>query len=458
MHKPARPVRPWLRTHSRGIDGCVGSPASPRRDGLRRDDEALVVEMLAWARPSRTRRSALDRATSGRSIGLAPPRDHRPRHGPSADDQRRRLDRDQPERRDLQLRRAARGAAAPRPHASRRTATPRSSPTSTRSSATASSTTCAGCSRSRSGTSARQRLVLARDRLGKKPLYWRLADGRLTYGSELKALLAEPDAPTDSRPRGARPVPRAISTSRRHGRSCAASTSCRPASILTWDGGEPRIGRYWAPDYKPKVDAGRSRRTARPASRCSREAVRLRLGATSRWRVPVRRHGLQHGRRRSWPRRRSRSERSPSGSRRRSTTSCATRAPSRSTSGPTTPTRSSTWTRSSLLPELADHYRRALRRLRRRCRRSASPQLAARVAQGRPDGRRRRRGVRRLPTATGSRPRCRCWASCPTPLHIGRRAAAQAVLSRTAAKSRLRRRADNWRRLATLDWTPATRA
>ena len=36
----------------------------------------------------------------------------------------------------------------------------------------------------------RNRLVLARDRLGKKPLYWRLADGRLTYGSELKAILA----------------------------------------------------------------------------------------------------------------------------------------------------------------------------------------------------------------------------------------------------------------------------
>ena len=37
------------------------------------------------------------------------------------------------------------------------------------------------------------RLVLARDRLGKKPLYWRLADGRLTYGSELKAIMQDPD-------------------------------------------------------------------------------------------------------------------------------------------------------------------------------------------------------------------------------------------------------------------------
>ena len=35
----------------------------------------------------------------------------------------------------------------------------------------------------------RRRLVLARDRLGKKPIYWVLRDGRLGWGSELKALL-----------------------------------------------------------------------------------------------------------------------------------------------------------------------------------------------------------------------------------------------------------------------------
>src|ERR1035437_7249421 len=34
-------------------------------------------------------------------------------------------------------------------------------------------------------------LVLARDRLGKKPLYCRLAGGRLSYGSELKAILED---------------------------------------------------------------------------------------------------------------------------------------------------------------------------------------------------------------------------------------------------------------------------
>lgn len=41
------------------------------------------------------------------------------------------------------------------------------------------------------------RLLLARDRVGKKPLYYALNDRRLCFGSELKALLADPDLPRD---------------------------------------------------------------------------------------------------------------------------------------------------------------------------------------------------------------------------------------------------------------------
>jgi asparagine synthase (glutamine-hydrolysing) len=43
----------------------------------------------------------------------------------------------------------------------------------------------------------RERLLLARDRLGKKPLYYRVANGRLLFASEIKALLAHNETPRE---------------------------------------------------------------------------------------------------------------------------------------------------------------------------------------------------------------------------------------------------------------------
>ncbi len=120
-----------------------------------------------------------------------------------------------------------------------------------------------------------RRLVLARDPLGKKPLYWRLVDGRLSYGSELKALMADPTMP--------REIDRdALAMYLQYQYIPAPHTIFKgvyklpPASVLVWEGGEPRISQYWSPAYEPKV-----RRTPEEeVEEClalMRESVKLRM-------------------------------------------------------------------------------------------------------------------------------------------------------------------------------------
>src|SRR5712691_344370 len=46
----------------------------------------------------------------------------------------------------------------------------------------------------------RRRLLLARDRVGKKPLYYRVTADGIWFGSELKALLADPSLPRSVEP------------------------------------------------------------------------------------------------------------------------------------------------------------------------------------------------------------------------------------------------------------------
>ena len=97
----------------------------------------------------------------------------------------------------------------------------------------------------------KRRLVLARDRLGKKPLYWRLHDGALTWASELKAIVE--DGSLERR------VDRdGLAMFFHYGYVPAPTTILQgvnklpPASVLTWDGGEPTVERYWTPEYLPK--------------------------------------------------------------------------------------------------------------------------------------------------------------------------------------------------------------
>jgi asparagine synthase (glutamine-hydrolysing) len=96
----------------------------------------------------------------------------------------------------------------------------------------------------------RNRLVLARDRFGKKPLYYRHDAHGMAFASELKALLADPA--TDRAP-----DPVALSHYLTYQYVPAPFSALRsvrkvePASLLVLENGTCRTFRYWSLDYRP---------------------------------------------------------------------------------------------------------------------------------------------------------------------------------------------------------------
>jgi asparagine synthase (glutamine-hydrolysing) len=91
----------------------------------------------------------------------------------------------------------------------------------------------------------RERLILGRDRVGKKPLYYWFAEGRLVFASEIKGLFADPSVPRVLDRRaipayltfGYVPTPHTFFESVR---------SLPPGHVLAFEpGGEPLVERYW---------------------------------------------------------------------------------------------------------------------------------------------------------------------------------------------------------------------
>ena len=136
------------------------------------------------------------------------------------------------------------------------------------------------------------RLVLARDRLGKKPLYWRLARGRLSYGSELKAILEDPDTDREVNREALAlylqyqyvPAPWSI---------LRGVAQLPAAGILTWDGGDPQShGTGRLPTSRSQ--AATSVRTRTRGWRSSVKRFDCVSAAMFRSGLPERGYGLQH--------------------------------------------------------------------------------------------------------------------------------------------------------------------
>ena len=91
-----------------------------------------------------------------------------------------------------------------------------------------------------------QRVILARDRVGIKPLYYTVVEGALYFGSELKALLAQPAVRRHARLDSVAlrqylafeyvPTPRSI---------FKGICKLPPASTLTWRAGQLAVKPYW---------------------------------------------------------------------------------------------------------------------------------------------------------------------------------------------------------------------
>src|ERR1022692_2117920 len=121
----------------------------------------------------------------------------------------------------------------------------------------------------------RRQLLLARDRAGKKPLYYCNLDGRLVFSSELTSLLEDPQIRREVDQvaldnyfcLGYVPAPHTI--------FCQVK-QLEPGQYLLWKAGMVETGRYWR--LRPRPPAGHSEQDAADELlELLKDAVRIRL-------------------------------------------------------------------------------------------------------------------------------------------------------------------------------------
>jgi len=119
------------------------------------------------------------------------------------------------------------------------------------------------------------RLLLARDRLGQKPLVYHESAGRLLFASEIKSILQVPDVSRDIDSAALDqyltylyvPHPRTM---------FRGISKLPPASFAVYERGRLDIKRYWSPDFNSRLSISLEESQERLAVEL-REAVRLRM-------------------------------------------------------------------------------------------------------------------------------------------------------------------------------------
>lgn len=123
----------------------------------------------------------------------------------------------------------------------------------------------------------RRRLVLARDRLGIKPLYYHARPGLLVFASEVKALLEHPEVPREVDSEALDlylslryvPGPRTLFRGIR---------KLQPGHLLVADGGGMRLRRYWElPEEEPEPTPAEAANARERFTETFEESVRMRL-------------------------------------------------------------------------------------------------------------------------------------------------------------------------------------
>lgn len=120
-----------------------------------------------------------------------------------------------------------------------------------------------------------QTLFAARDKLGKKPFFYALADGAFLFASEPAALLEHPGV---SRTADLRALNLYLTLQYVPEPLCAFAALAKlpPGHHLVWNGGTPRVERYWQPVFEPKLSGGEHELAQELRLRLT-EAVRIRL-------------------------------------------------------------------------------------------------------------------------------------------------------------------------------------